>query len=158
MFGQPNVSLDLDAALEEGHIILVNLSREKGRFGREDAELFATLMLNDLWAAARARGKNKGKPFYIYLDEFQRFVTPTIAESLDEARGFGLHMCMAHQYPTQLLNQGAYGKALYDSMIVNARSKVVFSLNGDDDLKAMALAVGNESVSNALKHPNKRMT
>jgi TraM recognition site of TraD and TraG len=88
-------------------------------------------MLADLWTAAKERGKGSDpKPFYLYLDEFQRFVSPTIAENLDEARGFGLHLTLAHQYPSQLIEASPqYGQRLYESVMENARSKVVFSLS-----------------------------
>jgi hypothetical protein len=102
MFGQLDVSLDLGTALEEGHIILVNLSTEGGKIDDEDASLFATLLLSDLWTAAKERGKGTDekmvKPFYLYIDEFQNFVTPTIAKNLDQARGFGLNLTLAHHF------------------------------------------------------------
>jgi len=139
MFGQPEVSLDLGRALEEGSIILVSLATERAKVSKENAELFATLLLSDLWTAAQERGKRDGvKPFYVYLDEFQRFVTPTIAENLDEARGFGLHLTMAHQFPNQLLDRGDNGRRVYNSIMENASSKVVFRLQHEDNLRAMA--------------------
>lgn len=139
MFGQPNVSLDLGKALEEGSIILVSLATERAKVSKENAELFATLLLSDLWTAAQERGKRDGvKPFYVYLDEFQRFVTPTISDNLDEARGFGLHLTMAHQFPNQLLDRGDNGRRVYNSIMENASSKVVFRLSHEDNLKAMA--------------------
>jgi len=138
-FGMPEVSLDLGAALEEGHIILVSLATERARVSKENAELFATLLLSDLWTAAQERGKrDQIKPFYVYLDEFQRFVTPTIADNLDEARGYGLHLTMAHQFPNQLLDRGENGKRVYNSIMENASSKVVFRLTHDENLQAMA--------------------
>src|SRR6185369_941592 len=110
-FGQPDISLDLGKALDEGSIILVNLATEGAKVSPVDAELFATLLLSDLWTAAQERGKRDGvKPFYLYLDEFQKFVNPTIAENLDEARGFGLHFTLAHQFPNQLLDRGDNGR------------------------------------------------
>jgi hypothetical protein len=101
------------------------------RLARNTATVFQTLMLADLWTAAKERGKGTDpKPFYLYIDEFQRFVTPTIAENLDEARGFGLHLTLAHQYPSQLIEASReYGQRLYESVMENARSKVVFSLS-----------------------------
>jgi hypothetical protein len=138
-FGMPGVSLDLGAALEEGHIILVSLATERAKVSKENAELFATLLLSDLWTAAQERGKrDRIKPFYVYLDEFQRFVTPTIADNLDEARGYGLHLTMAHQFPNQLLDRGDNGKRVYNSIMENASSKVVFRLTHDENLQAMA--------------------
>lgn len=139
MFGQPSASLDLGRALEEGSIILVSLATERAKISKENAELFATLLLSDLWTAAQERGKRDGvKPFYVYLDEFQRFVSPTIAENLDEARGYGLHLTMAHQFPNQLLDRGDNGRRVYNSIMENASSKVVFRLQHEDNLRAMA--------------------
>ena len=130
-FGQTEVSFDFGQALREGSIVLVSLATEGGTVSEENASTFATLMLADLWTAAKERGKGTDpKPFYLYLDEFQRFVSPTIAENLDEARGFGLHLTLAHQYPSQLIEASReYGQRLYESVMENARSKVVFSLS-----------------------------
>jgi hypothetical protein len=139
MFGQVEMSLDLGTAIEEGSIILVNLATERAKVSKENAELFATLLLSDLWTAAQERGKSDCvKPFYIYLDEFQRFITPTISENLDEARGFGLHLTMAHQFPNQLLDRGENGKRVYNSIMENASSKVVFRLTHEENLRSMA--------------------
>lgn len=142
MFGQNGASLDLGKALEEGQIIIANLSTEGARVSEEDASLFATLLLSDLWTAAKERGKGTEegdvKPFYVYIDEFQNFVTPTIAKNLDQARGFGLHLILANQFPRQILHAGANGAQVYDSVMANARSKIVFSLEGEENLKPLA--------------------
>jgi hypothetical protein len=139
MFGQPSVSLDLGKALEEGSIILVSLATERAKVSKENAELFATLLLSDLWTAAQERGKRDGvKPFYAYIDEMQRFVTPTLADNLDEARGFGLHFTLAHQFPNQLLDRGEHGRRIYNSIMENASSKVVFRLTHKENLEPLA--------------------
>jgi len=65
-------------------------------------------------------------------------VTPTISDSLYEARGFGLHLTMAHQFPNQLLDRGENGRRVYNSIMENASSKVVFRLSHEENLKAMA--------------------
>lgn len=142
MFGQNGASLDLGKALDEGPIILVNLSPEGGRISDEDASLFGTLLLSDLWTAARERGKGTDwrdmKPFYVYIDEFQNFITPTIAKNLNEARGYGLHLTLANQFPRQILHAGANGAEVYDSIMSNARSKVVFETRGRENLEPLA--------------------
>ena len=145
MFGQNEASLDLGKALEEGQIIIANLSTEGARVSEEDASLFATLLLSDLWTAAKERGKGieEGdiKPFYVYVDEFQNFVTPTIAKNLDQARGFGLHLTLANQFPRQILHAGANGPQVYDSVMANARSKIVFSLEGKENLEPLVYSM-----------------
>ena len=139
VFGSPGASLDLGEAVEKGSIILVNLATANAKISATDAGVFATVLLNDLWKAAEARGKRDGvKPFYVYVDEFQRFVTPTIAENLAEARGFGLHFTMAHQFPEQLRDLGENGKRLYNAAIENASSKVVFRLTAKVNLEPLA--------------------
>ncbi len=141
IFGQPGVSLDLGTALEEGQIILVCAATEGAKVSEENAQLFATLLLSDLWTAAQERGKRESgevKPFYVYLDEFQRFVTPTIAKNLDQARGFGLHLTMAHQFPKQLLDEGDHGRRVYNSVMENASSKVAFRLTDEENLMPIA--------------------
>lgn len=143
IFGQQHVSLDMRKALDEGQIILVNLSTEGSKVHKEDVSVFATLLINDLWNAGEERGKKTDeslvRPFYVYIDEFQNFITPTIAESLDQARGYGLHMTLAHQFPNQLLHEGAHGHQVYDSVMVNAKSKVVFQMAGEENLRPLAL-------------------
>lgn len=142
ILGQTKVSLDLGKAIEDGAIILVNLSTEKARVTEEDSALLATLLLTDLWTAAKERGKEidgqKVKPFYVYVDEFQNFVTPTIAKNLDQARGFGLHLTLANQFPQQILHAGAQGEQVYGSVMANARSKVVFETRGKENLEPLA--------------------
>ncbi len=143
MFGQDGASLDLGKAIEDGSIILVNLSTEGAQVSEEDAALFATLLLSDLWTAAKERGKGTDakqvKPFYLYIDEFQNFVTPTIAKNLDQARGFGLHLTLANQFPRQILHTGANGLQVYDSVMANTRSKVVFETRGEENLRPLAM-------------------
>jgi hypothetical protein len=141
MFGQNEASLDLGKAIEEGQIVIANLSTQGGRISKDDASLFGALLLSDLWTAASERGKGieEGdvRPFYVYVDEFQNFITPTIAENLDQARGFGLHLTLANQFPRQILHAGANGAQVYDSVMANARSKIVFSLEGEENLKPL---------------------
>lgn len=143
MFGQGTRSLDLSRVIEEGSIVLVSLATERNRVSEEDGALFATLLLADLWAAARERGKGTDakqvKPFYVYCDEFQNFVTPTMAKNLDQARGFGLHLTLANQFPRQILHAGAHGEQVYESVMANARSKIVFETRGEENLRPLAL-------------------
>ena len=108
--------------------------------------LFATLLLSDVWTAAkepRQGSKGRQTPFTFTLDEFQEFVTPTIAKNLDQARGFGLHLTLAHQFPRQLKTAGAHGEQLYDSVMENGRNKVVFHLSYDLEDITKSLFLGS---------------
>jgi hypothetical protein len=148
MFGQTECSFDFRRAMDEGWIVLVNLSQEKAKVSAADTALFGRLLMSDLWTTAKERGKPKDasliRPFYVYLDEFQEFVTPTIGKNLDQARGYGLHLTVGHQYPSQLSNEGPEGQQVLDSIMANANSKVVFrtSLSKDLPMLAQALFMG----------------
>jgi hypothetical protein len=145
MFGQTETSFDFRRAIDEGWIVLVNLSEEKAKVSAADTALFGRLLLSDLWTAMKERGKPRDasqiRPFYVYLDEFQKFITPTLAENLNEARGFGLHLTMAHQFPSQLKGEGPDGERVFNSIMANADSKVVFRTRIPKDLPDIAQAL-----------------
>jgi hypothetical protein len=121
-------NLDWSRAIEEGWIVLVSTARS-GDAGKT----LATLLLADLWHAACRRDKRKKlKPFVICIDEFQNFVTPTIAQNLAEARGFGLSLVLAHQFPNQVKDAGAHGRRLFNEVMNNAQTKITFTLGAGD--------------------------
>ena len=139
VFGAAGPSLDLLEALEEGQIILVCLSQERGNIDQTDAQLFATTLLADLWQTAGQRGKRDDvKPFYVYIDEFQEYLTPTIATTFARARGYGLHFTLAHQFPSQVKDHGGTGKRIFDSILGNAETVVAFQQKHRDDLALLA--------------------
>ena len=79
--------------MDEGKVLLVNLAPSDD-FSEEDARLFGALLVNELFECARRRQKDAlgrdPKPFYLYMDEFQNFISPVIAKALAESRKFGL--------------------------------------------------------------------
>lgn len=121
-------NLDWSRAIDEGWIVLVSTAG-----CGEAGKTLATLLLADLWHAASRRNKRgKLKPFAVCLDEFQHFVTPTIAQNLAEAAGFGLSLTLAHQFPNQLKDAGGNGRRLFNEVMNNAQAKITFSLGSGD--------------------------
>jgi hypothetical protein len=151
MFGHPERSIDFRRAMDEGWIILCNLATVGSQIMEDDAHLLGTLFLSDLWATAKDRGKGSGqrskeqRPFVVAIDEVQNFITPTIAKSLSEASGFGLRLILAHQLPSQILDDPRHekhGALLFKSLLTNARNKAVFGgLAHDEDLAPLAEAL-----------------
>jgi DNA helicase HerA-like ATPase len=43
-------------------------------------------------------------PFFLYVDEFQNYVSQSFESVLSEARKYRLGLCIAHQYIEQLKN------------------------------------------------------
>jgi hypothetical protein len=100
-----STGLDIPAALREGKVLLVSLSR--GVIGVDAAYLLGSLLVSGIWQAALARAaipQQQRRPFWLVLDEFQQVSRLSIAltDMLAEARGYGLGVVMANQYVSQL--------------------------------------------------------
>ena len=130
----PKTSINLRYAMDQRQIILVNLA--KGAIGGQDARLLGMLLTNKLFADALARAdlaRNKRTPFYLYLDEFQNFTTVAIADSLSEARKYGLYLTLAHQTLGQLINHNlAYPGLMRDAVLGNAATKLLMRVGLED--------------------------
>ncbi len=101
--GQVKSSLDLREIMDEGKILLLNLS--KGHIGEDNSALLGAMMITKIQLAAMSRvdtPENERKDFYLYVDEFQNFATASFANILSEARKYRLNLIMAHQYIAQL--------------------------------------------------------
>jgi DNA helicase HerA-like ATPase len=134
VIGQAHPALDFDRLLASRQILLVSLA--KGVLGEEAASLVGALVLARLWQAALGRAKlpvHERTPVFCHIDEVQDYLSlPTsIGDMLVQARSFGLGLTLSHQHLAQL------PPAVRDSVLVNARSKVVFQTTAKD---ARALA------------------
>jgi hypothetical protein len=120
---QPKSSFKLRTIMDEGKILLVNLS--KGRLGEDTASLLGSLLVSRIGLAALSRAETPEaarKDFFLYLDEFQSFTTLSLATMLSEARKFHLGLILAHQYLTQL------DLKVRDAIFGNAGSLIAFRL------------------------------
>ncbi len=100
---QGKSTVNFDTILNEGKILLCNLS--KGKIGEDNSSVFGVLIMAKIQLAAlkRARMKQEDrKDFYLYVDEFQNFATPAFAQILSEARKYRLGAILAHQTTSQL--------------------------------------------------------
>lgn len=101
--GQTKSSFDVGECMNSGKIILMNLS--KGLIGDINSTLLGMIVVNKIQVAAMRRQRetaDKRKDFFLYIDEFQNFVTPSIESILSEARKYRLGLILAHQYIDQL--------------------------------------------------------
>jgi Helicase HerA, central domain len=97
--GQREHVLDLRACLDEGHIVLVNLSGGDAVHDA-DTELLGRLLTRFLFFHAKRR--RTSKPFWFYLDECQRYLSGDIPSLLAEARKFAVGVVLSHQWQSQL--------------------------------------------------------
>ena len=104
IIGQQRNSFDFREVMDKKKILLCNLS--KGKTGDVNAELLGLIIVSKLQMAALGRAdmpEEDRKDFYLYIDEFQNFITDSIATILSEARKYRLNLIIAHQYVGQLV-------------------------------------------------------
>jgi hypothetical protein len=133
MVTQPT-SLDIGAVMNDGRILLVKLAQ--GVIGEENASLLGSLLVAKVTQLAMGRQaikKSERAPFYLYIDEFQHFVTPSMATLMTGARKYRLGLVLAHQELRQLLNQD---RDVAGAVLANAATRIAFRV-GDDDAKRL---------------------
>ncbi len=110
VIGQPQSAFNFFDAMNEKKVILVNLS--KGLTGEENSKLVWRMVAMQLKLSALKRAKLDPKdrtPFFLYIDEFQNYVSKSIESILSEARKYKLGLIIAHQYIDQLKQEGLWG-------------------------------------------------
>lgn len=106
----------------------------QGLIGEENSFLLGSIFLSKFNQVAQSRQslpKSERHPYYIYLDEFQNFITPSITRILSGARKYGLGLVLAHQELAQIDDT----KTL-NSVISNPYIRICFRL-GDVDAKRL---------------------
>ena len=130
IFGQKQNKIDISKLMNEGKIILINLS--KGRLGEENSSFLGSMFLTKIKQAGMERAsmpESARTDFYIYVDEFQNVVTQTFENILSEARKYGLNLTMAHQYVGQIIPQ------VHKAVLGNCGSIITFRISGEDAVK-----------------------
>jgi len=100
---QTKSAFTFEDVMNNQKILIINLS--KGRIWELNAQLLGMIIVSKIYTSAMARAKmaeKDRKDFYLYVDEFQNFVSGTFADILSEARKYRLCLIMAHQYIAQL--------------------------------------------------------
>lgn len=106
IIAQQKSSFNFRDLMDNRKILLVNLA--KGRIGELNANLLGLVIVGKFLIAALSRADSFGKdlpPFYLHIDEFQNFATPSIATILSEARKYKLSLTVAHQFIAQLTEE-----------------------------------------------------
>jgi hypothetical protein len=131
---QPRSTVDLREIVEGGKILLADLS--VGRWGETASALLGSFLVAKLWQAVLARAatpEDERRDFFLFIDEFQRFLgmRGPFGDALAEARSLRLCLTIANQHLGQLPRE------LRDAVISNARSRAVFQC-GPYDARALA--------------------
>ncbi|MEK7077906.1 MAG: type IV secretion system DNA-binding domain-containing protein, partial [Patescibacteria group bacterium] len=133
--GQVNSAIDMRAIMDEGKILIMNLS--KGRIGEDNSKLLGGLLVTKLQLAAMSRvdiPEAERRDFYLYVDEFQNFATESFANILSEARKYRLALILANQYVAQLIQSvgGSRSTAVRDAIFGNVGTIISFRVGAED--------------------------
>jgi hypothetical protein len=127
IIGQAKSAFNFRKIMDEGKILLVNLS--KGKIGDINAGLLGMIFTGKILMAALSRvdtPQQERKDFNLYIDEFQNFSTDSISTILSEARKYKLTLTIAHQFIAQLTEK------IRDSVFGNVGSQIVFRVGIQD--------------------------
>ena len=127
IIGQPKSTFNIRKIMDEGKILVVNLSR--GLMGEDNAGILGAMMVTKIQLAAMGRADmpmSERRPFYLYVDEFQNFATDSFATILSEARKYALNLTVANQYISQM------SETVRDAVFGNVGTIVTFRISPDD--------------------------
>jgi len=137
IIGQPKSAFNIREIMDSGKVLLVNLS--KGKIGDVNAQLLGLIFVNKVNMAAMSRAdtpQRDRRRFYLYVDEFQNFITDAFATILSEARKYELGLIMAHQYIGQLVGKTeSYGQSstkMRDAVFGNVGTIMSFKIGAED--------------------------
>ena len=131
IIGQNRSGFDFREVMDKKKILLINLA--KGTTGEVNANLIGLIIVAKLQMAALSRAElpeDQRHDFYLYIDEFQNFITDSIATILSEARKYRLVLNVAHQYMSQLVE--GQDSSVRDAVLGNAGTFVTFRIGPED--------------------------
>lgn len=109
VIGQPKSGFNFFDAMNQKKIILCNLS--KWLTWEINSQLIWRMFASQIKLSALKRAsivEDQRVPFFLYVDEFQNYVSQSFESVLSEARKYRLGLCIAHQYIEQLKSSGLW--------------------------------------------------
>ncbi len=140
IIGQPRSGINFRQVMDEGKILLMNLC--KGKIGETNSNLLGLIAVSKLQMAALGRAdlpEDQRNDFYLYIDEFQNFITDSISIILSEARKYKLNLIMGHQFIAQLVQNN--DTRVRDAIFGNVGSIAAYRI-GVDDSEVIAKQLG----------------
>jgi hypothetical protein len=138
---QTKSAFDVSDIMNNEKLLFVSLS--KGILGDLNSNLLGLILVSKIQIAAMRRQQmaaSERKDFFLYIDEFQNYVTDSIESILSEARKYRLGLVIAHQYLGQLEKSDALTKSslnLKDAIFGNVGTVMSYKI-GPEDAEMMA--------------------
>jgi hypothetical protein len=133
MVSQRENKLNFADIMDSRKIFLAKLSTGLG--GDENSYLLGTLLVSKFQQLAMARQSqavDQRKHFWLYIDEFQHFISPSMEKILAGTRKYRLGLTLAHQNLHQLQDDAKVASAV----MTQPCTRIVLQV-GDDDAKKL---------------------
>ncbi len=134
MVAQHQNKIDFAKIMQGKKIFLAKLSQ--GAIGTENSYLmgaFLVTKLNQIAFSRQELSEQRRNDFFLYIDEFHNFITPSMESILSGARKYKMGLILAHQELRQLESKNT---DVASSVISNPYTRVCFRL-GDMDAKRL---------------------
>lgn len=137
-FGQTKSRINLAYAVQAGKLIIFDFN--KPQMGEVNANIMASLYLSRLIHECMTRPMPKIggepvagaiKPFFFHIDEFHSILSSATAMAFSEGRKFRMGITAVHQF-TRQLTATTPGRKVFDAIIGNVGTKLVFRIGGND--------------------------
>lgn len=132
MVSQRENKLDFADIMDNRKIFLAKLSEGLG--GEENSCLLGSLLVSKFQQLTMARQKLKEedrRDFWLYIDEFQHFISPSMAKILTGARKYRLGLTLSHQHLHQLQSDAKVASAV----MTEPCTRIVLRVGNDDAKK-----------------------
>jgi len=130
MVSQKENKLDFAGMMNEKKIFLAKLAQ--GMIGEENAYLLGALLVSKFHQLVMSRqetNESARTPFYLYIDEFHHFITPSMAQLLSGARKYRLGLVLAHQDLRQLWSRDP---DVASAVLSNPATRICFRVGEQD--------------------------
>lgn len=135
IFGQPKSCIDFRQAMDSGAILLVKLSVKT--LGQDNSAFVGAFVVWEILQAAFSREnvlKEERRPFHLFADEFQTYMTTAFPTLQTQARKYGLDLVVAHQVRGQLEPEVAeIARAVGNLVVFRVTGSNAMSLAGEFD-------------------------
>lgn len=137
-------SVDMDRALAEGQVILVNYALELGQSQATAFGLFFSLNFNN--AVLRRKGNEKTRlPHYFYIDEFPFLLHPRMEQCFTMFRQYGVSTCVALQTLDQL-DKNEQTRYMRNVLLGNTAHQIFFGRMSPTEMELLEKMGGQYTV------------
>lgn len=136
-------TINIRHAINTGKVVVFNLSHRY--FGSDAAAAYGRFIISMIKSTITMRGEYR-KPTFLFVDECQQFISPSVKDILEQTRKYGLHLVMANQSVERLGN-------IENVVLGNTSVKIIGRNDSLQTMKKMSTITGTHiSVFQSLRN------